>query len=85
MSVLLAANNGSDEQQSAIFWWDGKAIGWVRSPTQIDVGRVCGLYTTTPLLNFTASEIQGMMEAGWAGGPIPPGYTSPVHPDSGVD
>lgn len=76
-AVVIAASDGSTEQRSAWFWWDGTRIGWVRSPAQLDVGRWFGLYlnvTSDPLLNFSAADIQMMIDSGWSGGPIPPGY-----------
>jgi hypothetical protein len=84
MAVVVKPNNGTPEQQETVFWWDGKHIGWVRTYTAVDVGRVCGLYTTEPLDNFTADELQAMIDSGWFGGPIPPGFNPPPFVDSGV-
>lgn len=81
MSILVRAH---DDTTGAVFWWDGRRLGWVRTGTAIDVGRVCGLYTSEPLENFSVGEIQAMIDSGWDGGPVPSPYTPPPKIDSGV-
>jgi hypothetical protein len=84
-SALLRANSGTPEQQEAVWWWDGKQIGWVRTGTIMSVGIVCGLYANMqpPLSNFNHVEIQALIDSGWIGGPVPPGYHQPTF-DTGV-
>lgn len=84
MAILLHSHDGSNAQQSAVFWWDGKHIGWVRSGHAIDVGKLCGLYTTDPLDNFGVGELQAFIDSGWVGGPMPPGFNPPSAVDSSV-
>ena len=31
-----------------------------------------------PLLNFTAADIQDLINRGWVGGSVPPGWRQPV-------
>ena len=84
-AALLRANSGTPEQQEAVWWWDGKQIGWVRTGTVMSVGIVCGLYQNLqpPLSNFNHVEIQALIDSGWIGGPVPPGYHQPTF-DTGV-
>lgn len=84
-SALVRANSGSNDQQAHVFWWDGKAIGWVRTDVIKDVGLITGLYQgNPPFENFNHVEIQALIDSGWAGGPVPPGYHEPADVDSGV-
>ena len=88
-AYAIQAGTGSDVQKAAIFWWDGKQIGHIPNPTARDVGYFVGMYamngdTGKPLDNFSSGDIQGLINVGWAGGPLPPGYTAPKAVDSGT-
>jgi hypothetical protein len=87
-ATTIQANDGTDAQREASFWWDGRQLGWIRTVNQFNVGRVMGFYSTgedgTPLKNFTAVEVQALIDSSWSGGPVPPGYNAPAAVDSGV-
>jgi hypothetical protein len=74
-SAILQA---SDDRTGPYFWWDGRKIGAVRSTTQVDVGRVVGVYSnpsSTPLTNFTKAQLRDMIASGWDDKLAPPaGY-----------
>ena len=78
-AALLQAHDGDDDQHAAVFWWDGKQIGWIPTGTAVSVGIVCGLYINSqpPLGNFSVSELQSLIDVGWAGGPLPAGFNPP--------
>lgn len=80
-SLTVQANNGTPTQQQHAFWWDGKKIGWIPTVNQFNVGKFVGLYSTgsdgNPVKNFTAGEIQAMIDTGWAGGVVPEGFNAP--------
>lgn len=85
-AALVRANSGNHDQQAHVFWWDGKQIGWVRTEVIMSVGLITGLYTgQPPFTNFNHVEIQALIDSGWAGGPVPPGYNEPtLYVDSSV-
>lgn len=84
-ALLLQSSNGSNDQRSAVFWWDGKQLGWVHNGVQIDVGILTGLYQgRPPFTNFNVDMLQGMIDSSWAGGPIPAGFSAPRAVDSSV-
>ena len=82
VAVVIKARDGSATQQFATFAWNGLQIQWVTSEMQLAVGRMTGMYKFggdgKPLLNFTAADIQDLIDRGWVGGPVPPGWRQPV-------
>jgi hypothetical protein len=81
VSTLHQCLDGTPAQNGAVFAWNGQQLAWVTSQTQINVGRITGLYvvggsTGAPLTNFGAAELQDFISRGaYAGKVVPPGWT----------
>lgn len=82
--TLLNPTGGTAEQNGAVLWWDGRFVGWVRDPEQIDVGQAAGVYQPAPPRKLPAAVVQRMIDTSWAGGPVPPGFKAPAAVDSSV-
>lgn len=82
--TLVSPTGGTAEQNQAVLWWDGRLIGWVRDPEQIDVGRDAGVYQDCAPRKLPAAVVQRMIDTSWAGGPTPPGFKAPAAVNSSV-
>ena len=80
--IVLTASDGVKGESDAQFWWDGKAIGWIRNNASLNVGKVTGIYRFDsdgePFHNWNHAAIQREINTSWAGGPVPDGYQPPA-------
>lgn len=80
VALCIQSKDGTDEQKFMTFAYQpGLRIGWITNQTDLDVGRITGTLvfdggSGDPLKNWTAVEIQDMIDRLWAGGPKPPGF-----------